>query len=732
MRLFKKLTFIFIILIIFFSSSILVFADDGPNIGERILMGIINSNAESMENIGISIDNLVYGEPDASGKKSPIIFELKKDNIMARITIDMYKLFRALAVMLMFTVGSIMAIKVMFSGTSIVKMSAKEMFTMYCISFLLIFLMPYIINAGLYLKDVLVSMIRASSPTGMAFVDTLKENALSDQAGVFETFLYFSGVILSLWFAFVYTSIGMTLAALLIGFPIFALFMNGERTKFVIGNWTKEVTSLVFIPVIDATILLIPMGILALKGIPDGQRLIYTLFAIANVMPLRTMIRRITGAGGSMAELAGLGFMMAAGNLFTKAVGGTKSVVSGGYKGMQDMKTASYYDKMSQSSTNSSSSFTQEGDPGSTAIPGTSASTTSLSKVKPLSSLNMDSYMQKTSKSKTSTARNADPLVDKYSQKYSNESWISNIDMPLNNKEKARLYRRRGLKNIGMSLGKTGAGMFGAAGGAVAFAGFGPAGIARGAQMGGSLGGLVGEGAGFLGGTGADHVLTNVNESARYRKEQDRSESKKNTSADDIKVETEVKTKPLKGEVSSGQSGLPAAYENTAYSGNKQSYAAIGGRTAEEMAQEVADIVTNDLPSEVDSEIRSRANATRDNYIQNYKDSGAWNNQVDKVYDEEISNMKEQGIEITPDIQVRVRNNSERYVNDVMHSDADAQGEYVSLQSRKAYYEKELTGRGYDSESISRISHLLEQKIHEKFEGYDFMDNEDIDINLSL
>ncbi|WP_459195634.1 hypothetical protein [Wukongibacter baidiensis] len=713
----KRVVFLIILLAIFISSSINAFAiDDGANIGERILMGIINSSSEGMNSIGISIDNLVYGEPQSNGEKSPIIFDLKTDNVMARITIDMYKLFRAIAVILMFTVGTIMAIKVMLKGTGLIKASAKEMLAMYCISFILIFAMPYIIDFALYFKDKLIIMIKSSSPTGKNFIESLRMNALADNAQIFDTLLYLAGVVLSLWFAFVYTGIGMTLAALLIFFPIFSLFMNGEKTKFIIGNWIKEVVSLVFIPVIDAVILLIPLGILDLDGMEEYKQMLYTIFSLAYVMPLRTMIRRIVGVGGSTGELAGIGFMMGATKLFTGAVKGATGLASEGYKGYQDLQTSKYYDEVSKP--NDSGSKGSSGN-----LPATT-NNRALAKTSDLDSLKMNNFMpggNKNNKAPLQGKVKKSPIEEKYSKQYGNESWLNNIDMPLTDKEKGRLYKRRGRKRIAMAIGKAGGSVAGAAGGAVMFSGLGASGMVNGARIMGSAGGAAGQAAGF-GAIWLDERSNNTSQQSRGNKS-------------GVKVEADVKTKPLEGEVSSTSGGgVPAVYENAGSSGYQShpqlNSPAIEGKTLDDMAQEISDVVTSDIPSEVEVEINKKSNMAKEKYIENYKNSGELKARADEAYNSQISSMANRGIEITPEMEVTVRQNAERQANQTMYSNAEAQKGYVTMQNNKAYYEKELASRGYDSGTISRVSHLLEQKINERFSGYDLMD--DIDISNDL
>lgn len=457
----------------------------------KIVVGIADSILKAFESVGMHIDQLVFGS------SSPYLFKFEPGNIFAMISVRLYAIFRGYAFMAMFTILSIIGIRIMLqTGKSSDKANFKALLSTYTLSFLLLFFLPNLLDIFLdvrdsALKSVSGSMLDMFSGESNSYTGALRQIAVSEEGRLFDALMYLGSAILNIWFAFAYASISLSMSILFFFFPLADITMNGNKLKSVINNWFKEMFNLAMVPVFDAGLLLFPLGALSLDAPP-----LVTLFLTAMVIPSRTIIRSLFGIGGGVMEMAGIGFLMTAGGFARSAIGNTANLFKSFSDGFSDMNQASYYEKMANLDSNSiAGNFTSNNGVLGSSLEDYSnsiARTATMNPVDYRSNLSMSPMLREEDIS------TYDQMRREIVREHMNASWLSDSDLSkeLSYEDKVELYRTRGLKKMAKSIGGF-AGGFAATSGAVLGSWWGPEGLAMGTlggyNVGTSIGGFIGE-----------------------------------------------------------------------------------------------------------------------------------------------------------------------------------------------------------------------------------------------
>lgn len=725
----------------------------------KFLISVTDGIQNSLSLMKVSIDSIVFGKVNpATGKSSPLLFSFDPGNPFGVISVKLYHLFRGFSYMMMFSILTLLGIKVMSTtNTAREQANFKKILTTFSISFILLFIMPDIINFGVWIKNQIINMLIHGYGGELNFVDALRNNA-KETLSFFDALLYCSTLLTTLWFAFVYISISMTMAVLFMSFPLASLTMNSDKTKMVINNWSREASSLLIIPIMDTGLLLIPTYAVTL-GIPR----MFIIFMIMMIMPARTLTRRIFGMGGGGLELAGIGFMLGASRLVSTAINGAKGAIGGIREGVADYRTGKIFGGMINSESEPIENTNAEGmvglEPTMTlepidysdelkGIPSMSkegelayssvVGTTSLGRA---SYQNMRGYQSRENE-----------LLNQYAEKYGTTSILNDpsIANRLEPKIKSDLYKKRAKEKIFKSFGQAAGGLAGGAVGAGAGIFLGPTGVAYGASLGGQTGSALGEGLAYAGLKSASPVFdfgktamkdlkslynsirtNNQGEiesgglpSIRQSAEMEAAESFSSQIAEQIHTHktqrmdnARVEFEGYKDQFIGGQS----AYGSLA--GNAPNVRVLSGEE-EAMEAMIEKIMMEDPEPYILKKGIVMGRMGKDGYIKKAEKD---------YYNSEISKLQEEGVKITQDVEIRLKHEARDFANsETIQNEAHRVG-FESMNSYFAKHKidkiKEALNIDENSSQYKYIQGQLKQSLYNIMDKYDSGHFRNIDFN---
>lgn len=166
------------------------------------------------------------------------------------------------------------------------------------VKFVMLTLMPYLFDLGIYVRDVILYGIK--NVTGIMITNgaTLSlSNAFllnAERTGRFvDAIMYLGTVILTLYFAFLYVALAIDLLICFVSFPIM-LFVQSPK-KDLLNNWLMNVLSDLLTPVLDAILLLVPLlTSLMLSDVVKGIAIIQLIMCML-IIPSRNRIKMLLG-----------------------------------------------------------------------------------------------------------------------------------------------------------------------------------------------------------------------------------------------------------------------------------------------------------------------------------------------------------------------------------------------------------------------------------------------------
>ena len=716
------------------------YSDDEEHItyAEKALIYILNSLSNScyklFDKLDLSIDKLVFAKRNDDGSTSKLLFNFDTDNPFGSIAMRLYHLFRGIAYMAMFSIISFSGMKItLTTNRSQAKADFKSIISSFVISFFLLFLMPDILKALIWGKDQLLYVL-ANDLTGLSFIDELHKIASKDNARLLDAIIYFAFVAATLWFAFVYAAISMGMAMLFAFFPLANITMNSNKVKSVLDNWTKEFSSALLVPVIDGSLLLVPIYALQL-GVPR----LFILFMIMMIMPTRNMMKGIFGVRSSMGS-SGMDMMRGASKMVTGAIGGTKETYSNMKQSYNDYKTGSYYDDVAKDSNVSDSHSVQN-----------------QGSVKTLDHVDYDDQLSGASLQSDAgisiaegaigaTGVNSSKVVDsplqkgmkeKYFDKYANTDWLNDSGMTrnLSAEQKAKLYKKRARNNaVKTTMGAVG-GVGGALLGASSSVFFGPAGMVFGASVGGQVGKFAGEVVG-RGGTIANDLL-NKGGKAEQQKHSD-----ENTSANamilrkthEMSAHEPVSAREMKGNTHDDRVEYEADQDYALGTGqsNVDEYSPVNnqnqGYDIEFDKGEIEKIIKEQVPTDIKKDLIIKGANKRNSSINDTRNS---------FIEREQNKCENQGVNITPEIKMNIEAKADEFVKtDEVSIEADRSGLEELLKGEAAYKLKQLDQNlGINSKTIgyNHITNEFRETIVNALNDFDngkFKDLSFKDVNI--
>lgn len=305
-----------------------------PKFPETWIINILKAPAKLIQNletaVGMNLNQVVFGRVAEDGKSVNYFkFELTKGNFYGTVGAYIYNIFRSICIVILWSIFAGQMLKMLImNNSSKVREEFKASISKMIIITIMFYLMPYIWQIAQYIFDVLLyiiyqiqgalsinGMITGTDDISIAAAGIMQNGDGSFSGGVTAVFevmadkswicalVYLGSTILSLYFAYSYISLAM---AMFIYFILFtAVCCTSYLDKNVLNNWVKNVISGMMVPVIDATLLLLPATAFGfLKNVNIVFCAIVTIIICALIIPCRSLIKGLLGINmGGIAAL---------------------------------------------------------------------------------------------------------------------------------------------------------------------------------------------------------------------------------------------------------------------------------------------------------------------------------------------------------------------------------------------------------------------------------------------
>ena len=318
-----------------------------PGVLEGPLAELLVSLGNSLNNlIGMcdgTLDKLVYGRLVSYGTNY-FSFELVKGNPYGIVGSYVYKLFRNLVIpILILLLFSKFAKAAWSSGSGEQRRLFKETLGRTVLMLLLVFLIPNIVDVLIALRDIVLKYLSNNLSADMSsffgldvgnqdsLIGYYKANTEAENGGGFllDALLYLGVSFISIFYMITYISTAVSVMVSFMFFPLIVIFSFTENK--MIDMWFKELIGNIFVPVLDAVLLLMPLMLNQFLPNSGVKAYLISFIACYSVIPSRAVIRGMLGVGGNIrSELLGFGALMGT----MRMLSGIKNRVTGGVKGL--------------------------------------------------------------------------------------------------------------------------------------------------------------------------------------------------------------------------------------------------------------------------------------------------------------------------------------------------------------------------------------------------------------
>lgn len=676
--------------------------------GEKVISTIILSLGRGVEYIlsktGISIESVVYNDDSGlpEGTKNKLAFSFDDDNTFGNIALTVYELFRKIVLLFMLPILAALGIKVWLKPSTSSNLVWKNTLLSYVISFVLLFIMPTLLKAMHTLILVFVNAFRSSG--GLSFMSVLKENAESGH--LIDAILFCGGIGLAAWFGIIYAARNVKLVFLIIVFPVFAAIFNSEKLRKGYEGWLKEVASALLMNLMDAVLLLILAMILTMNL---GAFL--SLVIASCIIPIRKSFRELLGlSSGGMSEMGGIMALTGAAGLAGAAGRGIRKGAGQISEGRDDIRESKKYGNAAEKI---KGSMAQNGD-------GISPSATPFAtgggiddSDLPLGGPPMLSAGALLVETSADTARATNGSATGMSPDAART--FAQLKSDKLRRQGMKKIRGAGLSMAGGALGGAAAGMF------ASMQGF-PA-MAYGTRIGGEFGST----AGYLAGMGISEIKKDEFYNEEEKEERRQKEAAKTSQAESVIGEATVM--PERGSIEQKkplprEQGLPKD---------------VG---MNEEGQFTFENVTSDMDKYLDDDIkdnikeRAHQNAIEQTGIDPQALQSQYEQEAQRLYDEELQNLAAQGEPITIEAKANAHSKAQKQAEvnlnikgQVAHFSQVAEINQEAIQLDAAYNKLQASGYspGLLDEYSKTIRDELKSILEQKVQDMNFQDDVDVD-----
>lgn len=325
--------------------------EEKPGVFESLFITLIKAFANGINNIlekgNITLDSIIMGRVDGHGVAiqseqlgnhvvALFTFELMKGNVFGIISANVYAILRSIVYIIILCAVFAKIVAAGWKGDGAKAMAAfKSAFGEMVIVFLMLQMMPYILDIIFYIRDVILHSLYSGLVTGMG-LDVSKVSGLSDvfnelaDSSILNAMMYLGSTVITVWFMFQYIGLALTFCIYFFCFPF--VCVNSLFAKNELVEWWKSVIGYALVPVGDLVLLFIPA---AFGLIGSGFTVSVIQFCVcAMLIPARSVLRAAMGIRSNFAmEMAAMGALggaarMAGGTM--RAFGKTAAGVAGG------------------------------------------------------------------------------------------------------------------------------------------------------------------------------------------------------------------------------------------------------------------------------------------------------------------------------------------------------------------------------------------------------------------
>lgn len=274
-----------------------------------ILSTIGRALFDLLELVGASLDQLIYGR--LVSENTLFTFDLGVNNIYGIVGSAIYSILASVVIGLLIPIFTGKVVLSAWKRGDFARSSLKDAISFFVLSLLLLVLMPYFLDALLYLRDVVLYIIGTDGATTLFGTESTTSIvavlAAAANDNIISGVVYVAAVLLNLYFLIGYVGVALSMTANFILFPLVVMKMSFD--KQVLKSWIWEMISCMFVPIIDAILIMIPsfLGIYAAEitsldsiGVSIVQLIICYL-----IIPIRTYSRGILGMRVNPLESAG-------------------------------------------------------------------------------------------------------------------------------------------------------------------------------------------------------------------------------------------------------------------------------------------------------------------------------------------------------------------------------------------------------------------------------------------
>ena len=287
---------------------------------------IANALYSLLNMLGASLDNLIYGR--LVSDVALFTFGLENGNVYGIIGSIIYNILRGISLLGCMTVFMANVSISSWKQGHVAWDKLKESITIFLTAALLLVMMPYFLDVGLFVRDnVLYILANEAGKTLFGDSSTSIIAILRDAAdeSFLNSIMYLGSVILNIYFMLSYVGVALAMLIDFILFP-FVIIKSFFDDRQALSNWVWEMVSCALVPIIDATLIMVPVyiGIFASRVGLSGKSLAVAMLQIlicALILPARDFARRKLGMQTNPLERAGLGAGAFVGAMAARGIG---------------------------------------------------------------------------------------------------------------------------------------------------------------------------------------------------------------------------------------------------------------------------------------------------------------------------------------------------------------------------------------------------------------------------
>lgn len=287
-----------------------------------------------------SLDHLIYGR--LASDTAFFTFGLEDGNIYGIVGSVIYSILRGITILgcMVVFMGNIAAST--WKRGQFAVSGLKDAFMYFIVGVLLLVMMPYFLDVGLFVRDNILYLLAHNAGTTLfggsstSIISVLRESA---KESFLNSVMYLAAVALNLSFLMSYVMVALSMLVNFILFPFVVLKSFFDRQ--ILTNWTWEMVSCALVPVIDATLLMIPIfiGVYPAKIGLEGSGLAIAILQVLvcwAIVPARESARAVLGIRTNPLERSGIGASAFMGAMAFRGVKGMIGEITGDRESARD------------------------------------------------------------------------------------------------------------------------------------------------------------------------------------------------------------------------------------------------------------------------------------------------------------------------------------------------------------------------------------------------------------